>query len=184
MANEKYRAKRPDHILMADAAYFEADGKDPEEYDIIDYQPPPEFQLGILLERKWDPFMEPSVIYMINLYFALEQYLDRCLNLEPAPWCGCSQQVINVGNIRYRIRVDERQQTVETGEEGEWGLCREYYGLDGNLPKLCAVHISFIMPEQESFEGMRNRIYSLLKKSTPYSLRNCMGKKKRSIQVK
>ena len=51
MENEKYRAKSPRHILMADGAYFEGNGNDLDEYDLIDYQPPPEFQLGILLGK-------------------------------------------------------------------------------------------------------------------------------------
>ena len=176
MLEEQYKAKCPGHILMADAAYFEEGGKDLEDGDIIDYQPPPEFQLGILLERKWNPITDPPYLYMISLYFTTEQYLDRCLNLEAASWCGRSQQVINVENVRYRIQVDERQQTVETGEEGEWGLCQEYYSLNREEWELCAVHIGFIMPEQEAFDGMRNRIYSLFEEVYPVQSEELSGK--------
>lgn len=176
MGNKKYRAKSPRHILMADVTYFEGNGNDLDEYDLIDYQPPPEFQLGILLEKNWDPFLANSILSMISLYFTTEQYLDRCLNLEASPWCGRSQQVINVENVRYRIIVDERQQNVETGEKGDWGLYQEYYSYDEGSPKLCAVHIGFIVPDHEIFEGMRNRIYSLFEEVYPIEPQELHGK--------
>lgn len=176
MENEKYRAKSPRHILMADASYFEEDGNEQEGYDIIDYRPPLEFQMDILFEKKWDLFLESPIPSMISLYFAPEQYLDQCLNLEISPRCDCSRQIISVENVQYRIIVDERQQNVETGEEGEWGVYQEYYNHDESLPKLCAVHIGFIVPEQEDFEGMRNRIYSLFEEVYPVQLEEQPGK--------
>lgn len=179
MKNEKYRAKSPRHIFMADVTYFEGNGNDLEEYDLIDYQPPPEFQLGILLEKNWDPFLANSILSMISLYFTPEQYLDRCLNLEAFPWCGRSQQVISVENVRYRIIVDERRQNVETGEEGEWVLYQEYYSYNEGSPKLCAVHIGFIVPDHETFEGMRNRICSLFEEVASVEPQKLSGKEER-----
>lgn len=54
MREEKYKAKCPGHILMADPAYFEGDGKNPEEYERMEYQMPPGYKMGILLSKKWD----------------------------------------------------------------------------------------------------------------------------------
>lgn len=176
MGSEKYRAKSPRHILMADASYFEGNGNDLKEYDIIDYQPPSEFQLGILFENDRDLFLDSPILSMISLYFAPEQYLDQCMNLGLPPRYDCAQQAISVENVRYSIIVDERQQDVETGEEGDWGVYQEYYSHDEGLPKLCAVHIGFIMPDHETFEGMQNRIYSLFEEVYPIEPRKMSGK--------
>ena len=178
MENERYKAKSPCHILMTDASYFEEGVNGLEEYDIIDYQPPSEFKLGIRLEKNWDPFTVTPILYMISLYLTPEQYLDRCLNLETAPWYGRLQQIIMVENVRYRIQVDGRQENVETGSEGEWGLYEEYYSYDDGTPKLCAIHIGLGVPNHEAFDGMRKRIYSLFEEVYPLGLVERSGNEK------
>ena len=75
--------------------------------------------------------------------------------------------------------MDECQQNIEAGEEGEWGLYQEYYSYDEGSPKLCAVHIGFIVPDHETFDGMRNRIYSLFEEVDPVEPQKLSGKKER-----
>lgn len=165
--SEKYKAKCPGFILMADPAYFEEDGKTRDEYDQIYYQPPPGFKMGILLEKIRDPSFFDGFFYMMSLYFAPEQYLDYYLDFGADFRYNCAQCFVDVANVRYRVAVDGRQHDIETGEEGEWGLYQEFYRYEENGHKPCAVHIGFMVPETEAFECMREMMYSLFEEVQP-----------------
>ncbi len=93
---------------------------------------------------------------MMDLYFAPEQYLDRCMDLGIEECCSYAQSYIGIDNVSYRVVADGRQYDVETGEGGEWGLYQEFCSHEGTSPKLCAVHMGFLVPETEMFGRMRD----------------------------
>ncbi|TGY91793.1 hypothetical protein E5329_20065 [Petralouisia muris] len=180
MRKEKYKAKCPKQILMADPAYFEGDGKNPYEYDRMAYEPPPGFKMGILLSERWDPVLAGETLYMMGLYFAPEENLDRYMDFGIEECYSCSQYYVVVDNVRYRVTADGRQHDVETGAEGDWGLYQEFYSLEGKSTRLCAVHIGFLVPKREAFERMREMMYSLFEGVQPERKEKHPGKKRDS----
>ncbi len=170
MKKEKYKAKCPGHVLIADPAYLEKDKDGRTGYEVIDYRPPPGFQMGILLEQFHRPFEESCMQYAVNLYFAPGQDLDRCMNLEPVHWQGFSQKWADTGNACYKVQADERQEDVKTEADGIWSQCQEFYTCDGNVHKTKAALITLVMPDDGTFEGMRKLVYSLFEEVKPVQL--------------
>lgn len=195
MKEEKYKAKCPGHVLIADTAYLEKHGKDKKKYEVIDYQPPSGFQMGILLEQFQHPFEKACIRYAVNLYFAPEQYLDACMKQEAVTWQGVSQKWADTGNACYKVMADERQENVNTEADGIWSQYQEFYSYDGDARKTKAVRITLVVPDDETFEGMRRLMYSLFEEVRPvhseeigkYSGKGEMGdggKASKSISVK
>ena len=161
MLEEQYKAKCPGHILMADTAFFEADEKQKKKYAVIDLKPPAGFQMGIVLERITSLNEEITPPHSIQLYFTPEQYLDRCLEYKDVPWQDLQAHYEILDLTNYRILVDGRQETVETGAYKIWGECIEFYSCDGGAEKTEAVYLTVGVPEQKAFQRMRRMIYSL-----------------------
>lgn len=179
MKEEQYHAKCPRHIRIADAAYLDNNGKGKKKYETIDYQPPSEFQMGILLEQFSDPFERNRIRYGVGLYFAPEQSLDACMNHE-APRCrGLSQRWAETRSASYIVMVNERQETVKTEADGIWSQYQEFYSHEGNARKTEAALILLVVPDDETFEGMRSLVYSLFEEVRPVPLKEKLpGKEK------
>nr|WP_302134038.1 hypothetical protein [uncultured Schaedlerella sp.] len=179
MKEEQYHAKCPRHIRIADAAYLDNDGKGKKEYEAIDYQPPSEFQMGILLEQFQAPFEKDCTRYAMGLYFAPEQSLDACMNHEALRCRGLSQRWAETGSASYMVTADERQETVKTEADGIWSQYQEFYSHEGNARKTEAVLILLVVPDDETFDGMRSLVYSLFEEVRPVPLKEkLLGKEK------
>lgn len=171
MKEEQYHAKCPRHIRIADAAYLEQNGEDKRRYEAIDYRPPAEFQMGILLEQFQGPFEEGVTRYAVGLYFAPGEYLDACMNHEDIRCRGLSQRWAETGSASYMVTVDERQETVKTEADGIWSQYQEFYSYEGNERKTKAALLLLVVPDDETFEGMRNLVDSLFEEVCPVPLK-------------
>ena len=151
--------------------------------------------MGILLEQFQHPFEKACIRYAVNLYFAPEQYLDACMKQEAVTWQGFSQKWADTGNACYKVMADERQENVNTEADGIWSQYQEFYSYDGDARKTKAVRITLVVPDDETFEGMRRLVYSLFEEVRPvhseeigkYSGKGEMGdggKASKSISVK
>lgn len=179
MKEEKYKAKCPGHVLIADPAYLEKNGKDKKKHEAIDYRPPSEFQMGILLEQFPDPFERDRTRYTMGLYFAPEQSLDACMNHEALRCWGLSQRWAETRSASYMVTVDERQETVKTEADGIWSQYQEFYSHEGNARKTEAALILLVVPDDETFDGMRSLVYSLFEEVRPVPLKEkLLGKEK------
>ena len=128
---------------------------------------PSGFQMGILLEQFQHPFEKACIRYAVNLYFAPEQYLDACMKQEAVTWQGFSQKWADTGNACYKVMADERQENVNTEADGIWSQYQEFYSYDGDARKTKAVRITLVVPDDETFEGMRRLMYSLFEEMRP-----------------
>lgn len=160
---EVYKAKRPGRIFMAEEEFFRLGEKRKKKRKVIDFEPPEEFQMGIVLERSWYNDEKRSPMYDITLYFAPEQDLDSYLNYEEFPGMKFQSHRESLFMTDYRIIADEKQETVETGAYMSWGELWEFYSGDENTEKIEAAYMKFGVPEQEAFKKMRKMIYSLFK---------------------
>ncbi len=123
--------------------------------------------MGILLEQFQHPFEKACIRYAVNLYFAPEQYLDACMKQEAVTWQGFSQKWADTGNACYKVMADERQENVNTEADGIWSQYQEFYSYDGDDRKTKAVRITLVVPDDETFEGMRRLMYSLFEEMRP-----------------
>ena len=128
---------------------------------------PSGFQMGTLLEQFQHPFEKACIRYAVNLYFAPEQYLDACMKQEAVTWQGFSQKWADTGNACYKVMADERQENVNTEADGIWSQYQEFYSYDGDARKTKAVRITLVVPDDETFEGMRRLMYSLFEEMRP-----------------
>ena len=179
MKEEKYKAKCPRHIRIADPAYLEKNGKEKKKHEAIDYRPPSKFQMGILLEQFQAPFEKDCTRYAMGLYFAPEQSLDACMNHEALRCRGLFQRWAETRSDSYTVTVDERQETVKTEADGIWSQYQEFYSHEENARKTEAVLILLVVPDDETFEGMRRLVYSLFEEVRPVPLKEKLpGKEK------
>ncbi len=179
MKEEKYKAKCPGYVLIADAAYLEGYQNGKTESEVIGYRPPSEFQMGILLEQFPDSFERDRIRYGVGLYFAPEQSLDACMNHEALRCRGLSQRWAETRSSSYMVMVDERQETVKTEADGIWSQYQEFYSHEGNTRKTEAVLILLVVPDDETFGGMRSLMYSLFEEVRPVPLKEKLpGKEK------
>ena len=77
------------------------------------------------------------------------------------------------------VTVDERQETVKTEADGIWSQYQEFYSHEENARKTEAVLILLVVPDDETFEGMRSLVYSLFEEVRPVPLKEKLpGKEK------
>ena len=97
-----------------------------------------------------------------------------------APRCrGLSQRWAETGSGSYMVMVDERQETVKTEADGIWSQYQEFYSHEGNARKTEAALILLVVPDDETFEGMRSLVYSLFEEVHPVPLKEKLpGKEK------
>lgn len=71
MKKERYKARCPGYIFVADLTHTRGHDKDPEaEKQVIESQPPSGVEMRIELEKSEGPFDESMLQAVMELYFA------------------------------------------------------------------------------------------------------------------
>lgn len=170
MRKERYKAKCPGSILLADSVYAWGHDRNPEtEEQVIEYQPPPGFEMRIELEEIGQPFDAGRLQAVMSLYFAPGERIDRDLSEQCAPYVGFAQKWVNAKTACYKAIVDEKQETVEIGENGYWSQYREYYN-DARVRQTIGADILIVLPGADRLDEMRNLMYSLFEEVCPIDL--------------
>ena len=170
MKKERYKARCPGSILLADPGYSWAHNRNPEtEEQVIAYQPQPGFEMRIGLEEVGQPFDAGRLQAVMSLYFAPGERIDRDLYEQCAPYAGFAQKWIKAKTACYKAIVDGKRETVEIGENGYWSQYREYYN-DVMVRQVMGVDILIVLPGADRLDEMRDLMYSLFEEVSPIDL--------------
>lgn len=157
MREERYRIKCPKHILFGDPLYLEQYENDQKRLRelVVDYCPEPSFVAGLILKE--EPYQKDPAytLLSINLYFAPEQHLGTYMR----DWMYKGQKIeekgVGVDTACYILEVDGRYEDVKTGGDEWWGRSQEFSHTSRGKKVLDAVVVTIWMPEEETFEGMK-----------------------------
>ncbi len=157
LREERYKIKCPKHILFGDPLYleqYEHDQKRLREL-VVDYSPESSFAAGLILKE--EPYQKDPAytLLSINLYFAPEQHLGIYMR----DWMYKGQKIeekgVGVDTACYILEVDGRYEDVKTGGDGWWGRTQEFSHTSRGKKVLDAVVVTIWMPDEETFEGMK-----------------------------
>lgn len=157
LREERYRIKCPKHILFGDPLYleqYEHDQKRLREL-VVDYSPESSFAAGLILKE--EPYQKDQAytLLSINLDFAPEQHLGTYMR----DWMYKGQKVeekgVGVDTACYILEVDGKCEDVLTGGDGWWGRTQEFSHTSRGKKVLDAVVVTIWMPDEETFEGMK-----------------------------
>lgn len=153
MKEERYKIKRPGHILMGDPLCLEQ--KERFGNVLIDYQPEKYFDAQLILKEEPDPEDSSFTLLSMNLYLAPGNYLDTYIKNMMYAEQKTEEKGVAVDTARYHIKIDNQFLNVSTGADGWWGNYTEFYReIDGRRVS-DAVIITAWVPEEEGFDGMK-----------------------------
>lgn len=163
MKREVYSVKCPSHIQFGDPMYFERFDEEKLSRLVGDYKPAKDFEARVVLEENG---IEDSKMV---LYLARNGLIDTYMKgymYETQKQMG---KLIGVDTAAYLLNIDERTDVIDTGGDGYWGDCQEFYHTHKGKEFLDAVIITVIMPEFENFASMKGRLQYFFKDISPIS---------------
>ena len=163
MKREVYSVKCPSHIQFGDPMYFERFDEEKLSRLVGDYKPSKDFEARVVLEENG---IEDSKMV---LYLARNGLIDTYMKGYMYETQKQKGKLIGVDTAAYLLNIDGRTDVIDTGGDGYWGDCQEFYHTHKGKELLDAVIITVIMPEFENFASMKGRLQYFFKDISPIS---------------
>ncbi|WP_455436154.1 hypothetical protein [Hungatella hathewayi] len=163
MKREVYSVKCPSHIQFGDPIYFERFDEEKLSRLVGDYKPSKDFEARVVLEENG---IEDSKMV---LYLARNGLIDTYMKGYMYETQKQRGKLIGVDTAAYLLNIDGRTDVIDTGGDGYWGDCQEFYHTHKGKEFLDAVIITVIMPEFENFASMKGRLQYFFKDISPIS---------------
>ncbi|WP_373264837.1 hypothetical protein [Hungatella hathewayi] len=163
MKREVYSVKCPSHIQFGDPMYFECFDEEKLSRLVGDYKPSKDFEARVVLEENG---IDDSKMV---LYLARNGLIDTYMKGYMYETQKQKGKLIGVDTAAYLLNIDERTDVIDTGGDGYWGDCQEFYHTHKGKEFLDAVIITVIMPEFENFASMKGRLQYFFKDISPIS---------------
>ena len=155
---ETYTVKLPQNIVFGDPLYFEQFNGEKLERLVVDFSPPKHFEAKVVLQEI--PFEEmPHVMdRTMTIFLAPAKTMGVYLNDMIFESQDENTRDIGVDTAQYILKIDDNEEIIRTGADGYWGSYMELSRTVNGCKTLDAAIISVSMPEQESFDTMRERL--------------------------
>ncbi|MCI7380741.1 MAG: hypothetical protein SPI21_02920 [Hungatella hathewayi] len=163
MKREVYSVKCPSHIQFGDPMYFERFDEEKLSRLVGDYKPSKDFEARVVLEE--NGIEDSKMVLYLARYGLIDTYMKGYM-YETQKQKG---KLIGVDTAAYLLNIDERTDVIDTGGDGYWGDCQEFYHIHKGKEFLDAVIITVIMPEFENFASMKGRLQYFFKDISPIS---------------
>lgn len=163
MKREVYSVKCPSHIQFGDPMYFERFDEEKLSRLVGDYKPSKDFEARVVLEE--NGIEDSKMVLYLARYGLIDTYMKGYM-YETQKQKG---KLIGVDTAAYLLNIDERTDVIDTGGDGYWGDCQEFYHTHKGKEFLDAVIITVIMPEFENFASMKGRLQYFFKDISPIS---------------
>ena len=163
---ETYAVKLPKHIVFGDPLYFEEFEGEKLKNLVVDFKPPRYFEAKVVLEETPYDEMPDEMSRTMTIFLAPAKTMGVYLNDMIFESQDETCKEIGVDTAQYYIKVDNNEDTIRTGGDGFWGC---YMELNRNVKGhriLDAAIISICMPEDETFDSMRERVHYFFEKVT------------------
>ena len=163
---ETYAVKLPKKIVFGDPLYFEEFKGKKLDSLVVNFHPPRHFEARVVLQevpfdefpdamdRTMTIFLAPAKTMGVYLKDMLFETQDEMI------------KEIGVDTAQYYLKVDENEETIHTGGDGYWGSYMELSRTINGHRILDAAIISISMPENETFDSMRERLNYFFKDVT------------------
>lgn len=158
LRKELYKVKCPKKIIVGAPIYFEEYTGERLKKLIACYRPPEFFEARIALSEIELDIMPGIPLCAMDVYLAPKETICTYVNGLMYEKQEIRSKRIGVDTARYLICVDDRSDIIYTGEDGNWGVCEEYISRVENKCYIEAILIRMSMPEQESFDNVKQRI--------------------------
>lgn len=167
LRRELFRVKCPKRIVAGDPYYLETVPPERLKKLVVDYTLPKSYEARIVLSQyemhDFGVYQTNAVqIYLapgkdVDVYAAEKMYADQCID----------QKEIGVDTARYIIGIDGRWEEFHTGADGYWGDACEYFHTRNERKQVDGIMIMMTMPEEVSFEAMKQSVYGLFEEVQP-----------------
>ena len=164
MKREVYSVKCPSHIQFGDPMYFERFDEEKLSRLVGDYKPSKDFEARVVLEE--NGIEDSKMVLYLARYGLIDTYMKGYM-YETQKQKG---KLIGVDTVAYLLNIDGRTDVIDTGGDGYWGDCQEFYHTHKGKEFLDAVIITVIMPEFENFASMKGRLQYFFKDICPLKI--------------
>ena len=168
LRKEMYQVKRPNHIIFGDPDYFKTFRGERLQSLVCDLFPPKAFDARIVLRTELkerigvgdeELFARMKTRQLtrrtLKLYLApaepMQTYLD---NMQYVSQLNGIKE-IGVDAARYRLAVDSRELTIQTGADGYWGNVETLYRIIDGKQYDDAIIITVIAPDSFDFNALK-----------------------------
>lgn len=156
MRKEIYKVKNPKRIVFGDPLYFEEFKGAELKRLTVDYKSPKHFDATrLVLEEEPNEELPKYMNRSITLYLAPHQTIDVYTSGQIYASQKIAEKDIGVDTARYYLNIDGRDDEIQTGGDGWWGRFEEYYRENGKGRISDAAVLTVAIPEEYSFEGMK-----------------------------
>ena len=155
---ETYAVELPKKIIFGDPLYFEEFKGKKLDRLVVNFHPPRHFEARVVLQEvPFDEFpdaMDRTMTIFLAPAKTMGIYLkDMLFETQDEAF-----KEIGVDTAQYYLKVDENEETIHTGGDGYWGSYLELSRTINGHRILDAAIISISMPEDETFDSMRERL--------------------------
>ena len=167
LRRELFRVKCPKRIVAGDPYYFETVPPERLKKLVADYTLPKSYEARLVLSQykmhDFGVYQTNAVqIYLaqgkdVDVYAAEKMYADQHID----------RRKIGVDTARYIIGIDGRLEEFHTGADGYWGDVCEYSHTRNERKQVDGMMIMMTMPEEVSFEAMKQSMYGLFEEVRP-----------------
>lgn len=163
---ETYMVNLPKKIVFGDPLYFEEFKGEKLDSLVVDFSPPRHFEAAVVLQEA--PFDEMPDITdrTMTIFLAPAKTMGVYLNDMVFESQDETFKEIGVDTAQYYLKVDGNEETIRTGGDGYWGSYMELSRTIKGHRILDAAIISISMPEDETFDSMRERLNYLFQNVT------------------
>ena len=156
---ETYKVKCPERIVFGDPLYFcEFEGEQLKKL-VVDLDVPRHFAAAVTLQEAPIKDYPDMIGRVMTLYLAPEKFLPIYMQQMRFESQDVYEKEIGVDTARYRLRVDDREDVIETGGDGYWGQYMDYTRRIGKKEYLDAVILSIAIPDEMDMNDMRRYLH-------------------------
>lgn len=153
-----YAVNLPKNIAFGDPLYFEEFKGKKLESLVVDCSPPRHFDAKVVLQEVPFDEMPDEMERTMTIFLAPPKTMGVYLNDMIFESQDESTRSIGVDTAQHLLKVDENAETIHTGGDGYWGSYMELSRTINGRRILDAAIISISMPENETFDSMRERL--------------------------
>lgn len=167
LRSEGYKVACRKKIIVGDPLYFEEYSGEKLKSLVADYMPPEFFEARVRLSEIELDIMPGIPLCSMDIYLAPKETISTYVDGMMYETQEIKSKAIGVDTARYLICVNDRSDTIHTDGDGYWGVCEEYISKSGNKRCIDAIVIRMSMPENETFDNVKQRIQYFFKDVQP-----------------
>lgn len=125
---ETYKVKTPKYISVGDPSYFEnLNGDELNRLTLAMPIPPHCDAARVIIEEKPCEEMPEYSLLDMTIYLAPKNTINTYLGGMMYSGEQLAEKIIGVDTAKYKLQIDDKENTIYTGSDGIWGSFTEYY---------------------------------------------------------